>query len=291
MWNNMERLLKSPPWWAWFSLLGLEVPTAAIAWAYALSCSQSVVTNFTDLYLFLFIAVWCVSMLERLLKALTNGAESDYSDECLFFARRHCFVFAVTAIAAMALSIWMLFWHLGVVIIYMALMPVFFSLLFLRLSLRGSRSRVLSVRFIAVAMSSALAFATGACIPAFFYDSLLNILAHLTGPAAYLTVLLFLSSIIRRQWLIEETVEALPTEEKDKWRICWLLLLTGLVAYCLYTAQNDPDAWIYYGIGMSAVFMFALDRFKSRLSPLMLYTLSWTGFSVAMLIAGMMEQA
>ncbi len=287
----MERLLKSPPWWAWFSLLGLEVPAAAIAWAYALSCSQAVVSNFTDLYLFLFVAVWCVGMMERLLKAFHNGAAADYSDECRFFARRHCFVFAVLVIAALSLSIWMLFWHLGVVIIYMALLPAFFSLLFLRLSLGGGRGRVFSLRFIAVALSSALAFATGACIPAFFYDSLFSILAHLTGPAFYLTVLLLLSSLIRRQWLIEESAEDLPPEEKDKWRLCWMLLLPVFVGYCLFMAHGDPDAWIYYGLAMSAAFMFALDRLKSRLSPLMLYTLSWAGFSVAMLIAGVMEQA
>ncbi|QWP46302.1 hypothetical protein [Akkermansia muciniphila] len=41
----MEQVLKRPPWWAWFSLMGLEIPSAAIAWAFAVSQSHLVVVS------------------------------------------------------------------------------------------------------------------------------------------------------------------------------------------------------------------------------------------------------
>ena len=55
----MEQVLKRPPWWAWFSLMGLEIPSAAIAWAFAVSQSHLVVVSSPWLYQFLFVAVWC----------------------------------------------------------------------------------------------------------------------------------------------------------------------------------------------------------------------------------------
>lgn len=64
----MEQVLKRPPWWAWFSLMGLEIPSAAIAWAFAVSQSHLVVVSSPWLYQFLFVAVWCVNMLDRVLK-------------------------------------------------------------------------------------------------------------------------------------------------------------------------------------------------------------------------------
>jgi hypothetical protein len=87
----MEQVLKRPPWWAWFSLMGLEIPSAAIAWAFAVSQSHLVVVSSPWLYQFLFVAVWCVNMLDRVLK-IFRGGSAVYTDECLLFAKKHCFV-------------------------------------------------------------------------------------------------------------------------------------------------------------------------------------------------------
>ena len=98
----MEQVLKRPPWWAWFSLMGLEIPSAAIAWAFAVSQSHLVVVSSPWLYQFLFVAVWCVNMLDRVLK-IFRGGSAVYTDECLLFAKKHCFVISLLIMVALVI--------------------------------------------------------------------------------------------------------------------------------------------------------------------------------------------
>ena len=116
----MEQVLKRPPWWAWFSLMGLEIPSAAIAWAFAVSQSHLVVVSTPWLYQFLFVAVWCVNMLDRVLK-IFRGGPAAYSDECLLFAKKHCFVISLLIVVAAVTGLWIMFFQLGVVIFQFAL--------------------------------------------------------------------------------------------------------------------------------------------------------------------------
>lgn len=111
----MEQVLKRPPWWAWFSLMGLEIPSAAIAWAFAVSQSHLVVVSSPWLYQFLFVAVWCVNMLDRVLK-IFRGGSAVYTDECLLFAKKHCFVISLLIMVAAVTGLWIMFFQLGVVI-------------------------------------------------------------------------------------------------------------------------------------------------------------------------------
>ena len=110
----MEQVLKRPPWWAWFSLMGLEIPSAAIAWAFAVSQSHLVVVSSPWLYQFLFVAVWCVNMLDRVLK-IFRGGSAVYTDECLLFAKKHCFVISLLIMVAAVTGLWIMFFQLAVV--------------------------------------------------------------------------------------------------------------------------------------------------------------------------------
>ena len=132
----MEQVLKRPPWWAWFSLMGLEIPSAAIAWAFAVSQSHLVVVSSPWLYQFLFVAVWCVNMLDRVLK-IFRGGSAVYTDECLLFAKKHCFVISLLIMVAAVTGLWIMFFQLGVVIFQFAFLPGVCSLL-----LRDGRRRL-----------------------------------------------------------------------------------------------------------------------------------------------------
>ncbi len=163
----MEQVLKRPPWWAWFSLMGLEIPSAAIAWAFAVSQSHLVVVSSPWLYQFLFVAVWCVNMLDRVLK-IFRGGSAVYTDECLLFAKKHCFVISLLIMVAAVTGLWIMFFQLGVVIFQFAFLPGVCSLLFLYFSSNPHQKGSLSSGFVMGAFFAAVSFATGAGIPAYF---------------------------------------------------------------------------------------------------------------------------
>ncbi len=287
---SMERLQKRPPWWAWFSLLGLEIPTAALAWAYALSRMQRVVVAYADLYLFLFVAVWCVVIFARLQKVFRSKNEGSFIDECVSFTQKHWFLFAVIALACSLLSLWMLLWVLGVYIFQLAMMPALFSLCFLIFTPGAEGRPCFSFRFLRSLLCAAFAFVGGACIPACFYAPYGSFLTVFAGPTGYLLAFILLSGMIRKQWQ-EEEAEAEQSPESDMGELLRMVLLTVFVVFCLIAAHKDAlDAWIYYGLGMAGAFMFTLDRIKRRLPPLMLYTLSWLSFALAMCISGLMAE-
>lgn len=143
----MEQVLKRPPWWAWFSLMGLEIPSAAIAWAFAVSQSHLVVVSSPWLYQFLFVAVWCVNMLDRVLK-IFRGGSAVYTDECLLFAKKHCFVISLLIMVAAVTGLWIMFFQLGVVIFQFAFLPGVCSLLFLYFSSNPHQKGSLSSGFV-----------------------------------------------------------------------------------------------------------------------------------------------
>lgn len=288
----MEQLLKRPPWWAWFSLMGLEIPCAAIAWAFAVSQSHLVVVSSPWLYQFLFVAVWCVNMLDRMLKVF-RGDPAVYSDECLMFARKHCFVISLLIVVAAVTGLWIMFFQLGVVIFQFALLPGVFSILFLFFSTNPYRKGGLSTGFGLGAFFASVAFATGAGIPAYFYGNLTGGLGgQLSTSTWYLVALMVLSMFSRERWSEEENREE-DSASRDMVSLVWMGVIVIYVVFCLAAAAQEytADAWIYYGLAMAGVFMFVLDRLKGGMPPLLLYTLSWVALIFPMVLSGLLVQA
>lgn len=285
-------MLKSPPWWAWFSLLGLEIPFAAMAWAFAVSQSHLVVVSSPWLYQFLFVAVWCVNMLDRILKVF-RGDPAVYSDECLLFAKRHCFVISLLIVVAAVAGLWIMFFQLGVVIFQFALLPGLCSMLFLAFSTNPRKENGLSPRFALGAFFASVSFAAGAGIPAYFYGTLGGGWSgQLSTSTWYLAALIVLSMLSRKRWNEEEDGEA-DSATRDMISLVWMGVIVIYTVFCLAAAAREytGDAWIYYGLAMAGVFMFVLDRLKRNMPPLMLYTLSWAALIFPMLLSGLLVQA
>lgn len=291
--RKMEQVLKRPPWWAWFSLMGLEIPSAAIAWAFAVSQSHLVVVSSPWLYQFLFVAVWCVNMLDRVMKVF-RGGPAVYSDECLLFAKKHCFVISLLIVVAAITGLWIMFFQLGVVIFQFALLPGICTLLFLYFSTNPHKKGILSTAFVMGAFFAAVSFATGAGIPAYFYGTMGGGLSgQLSTPTWYLVALVMLSMFSRRRWIEEEDEDAQDSAARDMVSLVWMGVIVIYVVFCLAAAAREytGDAWIYYGLAMAGAFMFVLDRLKRNMPPLLLYTLSWAALIFPLVLSGILAQA
>lgn len=291
--RKMEQVLKRPPWWAWFSLMGLEIPSAAIAWAFAVSQSHLVVVSSPWLYQFLFVAVWCVNMLDRVMKVF-RGGPAVYSDECLLFAKKHCFVISLLIAVAAITGLWIMFFQLGVVIFQFALLPGICSLLFLYFSTNPHKKGILSSAFVMGSFFASVSFATGAGIPAYFYGTMGGGWSgQLSTPTWYLVALVMLSMFSRRRWIEEDDEEEQESAARDMVSLVWMGVIVIYVVFCLAAAAREytGDAWIYYGLAMAGVFMFVLDRLKRNMPPLMLYTLSWVSLIFPLVLSGILAQA
>ena len=289
----MEQVLKRPPWWAWFSLMGLEIPSAAIAWAFAVSQSHLVVVSTPWLYQFLFVAVWCVNMLDRVLK-IFRGGPAVYSDECLLFAKKQCFVISLLIVVAAVTGLWIMFFQLGVVIFQFALLPGICSLLFLYFSSNPHKKGSLSSGFVMASFFAAVSFSTGAGIPAYFYGTMGGGWGgQLSTPTWYLVALVILSMFSRKRWNEEEEEDGQDSAARDMVSLVWMGVIVIYVVFCLAAAAREytGDAWIYYGLAMAGVFMFVLDRLKKNMPPLLLYTLSWVALIFPLLLSGILAQA
>lgn len=292
MQQNMEQVLKKPSWWAWFSLLGLEVPSAAIAWAFVASQSQMVVVSSPWLYQFLFVAVWCINMLDRMLR-LFRGRVDEYSDECLFFAKKHCFIISLLIVVAAVAGLWIMFFQLGVVIFQLAFLPGLCSLLFLYFSSKPQKKNNPPLRFSLATFFAAISFALGAGIPAHFYGSVFDRFGGLLSrPTWYFTALIILGMFSRKRWREEDASEQ-DSPDYDMRALVWMGVLAIYVVFCLSAATQGfcEDEWIYYGLAMAGVFMFVLDRIKKKVSPFLLYTLSWGTLIFSLVLSGVMAQA
>lgn len=287
----MEQLMQRPPWWAWFSLMGLEIPCAAIAWSFAVSQSHLVVVSSPWLYQFLFVAVWCVSMMARMLKVLRRMPDVS-SDECLQFAKKHCFVISLLIVLAAVAGLWIMFFQLGVVIFEFALLPCLCSFLFLCFSTTSYRGHGWSVGFVLGTCCAAIAFASGAGIPAYFYGSLNGSWGGLLSMSTwYLAALVMLSMFSRERWTEEERGEDSP--QRDMVALVWMGVLVMYVVFCLLAAAREytGDSWIYYGLATAGAFMFVLDRLKAAMPPLMLYSLSWIALIAPLVLSGLLIRA
>ncbi|WP_300771974.1 hypothetical protein [uncultured Akkermansia sp.] len=293
MGRKMEQVLKRPPWWAWFSLMGLEIPSAAIAWAFAVSQSHLVVVSSPWLYQFLFVAVWCVNMLDRVLKIFRSGS-AVHTDECLLFAKKHCFVISLLIMVAAVTGLWIMFFQLGVVIFQFAFLPGVCSLLFLYFSSNPHQKGILSSGFVMGAFFAAVSFATGAGIPAYFYGTVGGGWGgQLSEPTWYLVALVMLCMFSRKRWSEEEEEDGQDSADRDMVSLVWMGVTVIYVVFCLAAAAREytGDAWIYYGLAMAGAFMFVLDRLKRNMPPLLLYTLSWAALIFALLLSGILAQA
>lgn len=289
----MEQVLKRPPWWAWFSLMGLEIPSAAIAWAFAVSQSHLVVVSSPWLYQFLFVAVWCVNMLDRVLK-IFRGGSAVYTDECLLFAKKHCFVISLLIMVAAVTGLWIMFFQLGVVIFQFAFLPGVCSLLFLYFSSNPHQKGSLSSGFVMGAFFAAVSFATSAGIPAYFYGTVGGGWGgQLSEPTWYLVALVILCMFSRKRWSEEEDEDGQDSADRDMVSLVWMGVIVIYVVFCLAAAAREytGDAWIYYGLAMAGAFMFVLDRLKMNMPPLLLHTLSWAALIFPLLLSGILAQA
>lgn len=260
--------------------------------AFAVSQSHLVVVSTPWLYQFLFVAVWCVNMLDRVLK-IFRGGPAAYSDECLLFAKKHCFVISLLIVVAAVTGLWIMFFQLGVVIFQFALLPGICSLLFLYFSSNPHKKGSLSSGFVMASFFAAVSFSTGA-------ESLPTSMERWAEAGA--------ASCPR------------PPGISSPWSSSACSAANGGMKKRRKTGRTPPpghgfpgldggdcdlrrllpgrrrreytgDAWIYYGLAMAGVFMFVLDRLKKNMPPLLLYTLSWVALIFPLLLSGILAQA
>ena len=207
-------------------------------------------------------------MLDRVLKVF-RGDPAVHTDECLMFARRHCFVICLLIAVAAVTGLWIMFFQLGVVILNLPAsrriqhsFPVFST---------NSTGRGNIHGFGLGAFFASVAFATGAGIPAYFYG---NLGGGCELPAStstwYLVALVVLGMFSRERWNEEEREkEGGFRAARDMVSLVWMGVIVIYVVFCLAAAAQEytADAWIYYGLAMAGAFMFVLDRLKKTCLP------------------------
>ena len=192
-------------------------------------------------------------MLDRVLK-IFRGGSAVYTDECLLFAKKHCFVISLLIMVAAVTGLWIMFFQLGVVIFQFAFLPGVCSLLFLYFSSNPHQKGSLSSGFVMGAFFAAVSFATGAGIPAYFYGTVGGGWGgQLSEPTWYLVALVILCMFSRKRWSEEEDEDGQDSADRDMVSLVWMGVIVIYVVFCLAAAAREytGDAWIYYGLAMA----------------------------------------
>lgn len=273
----MEDSVKRPPWWSWLSLLGLKAPVAAVAWAVAFSRVFDLVQEVYWTYQFLFVAVWCVTMSNRLLAVFSGDPRVD-SEPRLFFAKSNCVWLSFLVAAAVICGLWIIFFQVGVGMVFYASLPLLASILYLLMRTVFKQKPGGSSLDSVECFCMAVAFAFGAAIPAYFYGMPnAGIAFFFYWPTWYLVAFVYLVLMYRRKWFGMNDAD--EDERKEQADVMYSFCILLLLAFCVFSAIQPSrvgETWFYYALGFGCAGLYLLERFgEKRFGSEALVALGW----------------
>lgn len=261
----MDAAVKRLPWWGWLSLLGLKAPVAAVVWAVAFSRVFDLVQEVYWTYQFLFVAVWCVTMSSRLM-VVFSGDERVNSDPRLFFARNNCVWLSFFVVAAVICGLWIIFFQVGVGMIFYASLPLVASLLYLLMRAVFKKHTGDGSLDSVECFCMSVAFSFGVAIPAYFYGMPnAGVAFFFYWPTWYLVAFVYLALMYRRRWrgLKDEAEEEKEEQADVMYSVCILLLLVCCVFSAIQPGRVG-ETWFYYALGFGCAGLYLLGRFAER---------------------------
>lgn len=275
----MEKTDNKVPAYAWINLLGLEIPIAAVCWSILFCEIIDIHTVPSNINQFLFVAAWCATMGTRLFHIFKNPKLHDLSPE-LQFAKSNWIILSFLTGMAVLCGLWMILFQLGIGIFSYALLPFSFCMLYFY---RGKLIR----QGITGHIYGALAFASAAPIPAFFYSPANQIVfpPYIPNPQSLfyppfwaLAGLTCLISLCRTSFFDEEA----PTTNRIRTTIP---ILTGVLFFFIISEMmrlktESPEFWYFTAIGAGTALLYYIDQIKHRFSTEAFLVTSWVALII-----------
>ncbi len=248
-------------------LWGLDAPVAAFCWALAYASFMDIPMITGGPLLLLASTVWLITISTRLYRAVKRR-----NGWYLLFYQNNLAPLVLLTLAVAAATVWMLFFHVGQLLIYYAWKPLLYTMVgFLPFVNRADSTR---------GFFHAMAFAWASAVPAAFFSVLVS--PHdlwLFAPTWYLTILMFLYYLVRGSWQMEE----------DAARKRGLFVSVGLIPlffFCLLSAGTAPafERSLCLTIAIGAACLELLVRMRPRLSQDALFALGWLSMAVPPLL-------
>ncbi len=255
----MNRLAgQAAPWWLTIQLWGLDAPVAALCWGLAYATLMDIPMITSGPLLLLAASVWLFTIASRLYRAIRTRY-----GWYLRFYRSHLAPMALLILAVAAASLWMLFFHVGQILILYAYKP--FIMMVLAMLPYFNHVEALRGFFLSAA------FALACAVPAAFFSVLVSP-SDLWGfaPTWYLAILVFLYYLVRTSWHMEE-------EDARKRGLLVSMGLGLLFFFCLLSANTAPafERSFCLTIAIAAACLELLVRLRHRLSQDALFALGW----------------
>ncbi len=244
-------------------LWGLDAPVAAFCWGLAYATLMDIPMITSGPLLLLTAVVWLITISTRLYRAVRQRR-----GWYLPFYQSNFAPLLLLTLAVAAASLWMLFFHVGQILIFYAYKPFLYTLVgFLPFVNRAELLR---------GIFHATAFAWACAVPAAFYSVVVT--PHelwFIAPTAYLSILMFLYYLVRGSWQMEE----------DAARKRGLIVSVGLVPlffFCLLSADYAPafERSLCLTIAIGAACLELLVRLRPRLSQDAIFALGWLAMAL-----------
>ncbi len=251
------------PWWLIIQLWGLDAPVAALCWGLACATLMGIPMITTGPLLLLAAAVWLVNIASRLYRAVRQR-----KGWYVLYYRSHLAPMVLLVLSVTAAALWMLFFHVGQVLILYTYKP--FLLMLLGFLPYFDHAETLRGFFLSTA------FALACVVPAAFFSVLMTPGDLWTfAPAWYLAIFMFLYYLVRSSWRLEE----------DEARRRGLLVSVGLVPlffFCLLSAGSAPvyERTLCLTIAMATACLELLVRLRPRLSQDALFAIGWLAMAL-----------
>ncbi len=251
------------PWWLTIQLWGLDAPVAALCWGLAFATLMDIPMITSGPLLLLAASVWLITIATRLDRAVRRN-QGWY----MRFYRSNLVPMALLTVSVAAASLWMLFFHVGQILILYTYKP--FLLLLLGSLPWLNHVEPLRGFFLSVA------FALACAAPAAFFSVLVSPSELWNfAPVWYLAILIFLYYLVRTSWHMEE----------DAARKRGLIVSVGLVLlflFCLLSAGSAPsiERSLCLTIAIGAACLELLVRLRPRLSQDALFSLGWLAMTL-----------
>ncbi len=244
-------------------LWGLDAPVAAFCWGLAYATLMDIPMITSGPLLLLTASVWLVNIASRLYRAVVQR-----KGWYVQFYRGHLAPMLLLTVSVAASILWMLFFHVGQLLLLYAYKPF----LLLLLGILPWFSHVESLR----GFFLATAFALACAVPAAFFSVLITP-SDLWGfaPTWYLAILMSLYYLVRGSWRMAE----------DAARRRGLLVSVGLVPlffFCMLSAGTAAsfERSLCLTIAVGAACLELLVRLRPRLSQDALFSLGWLSMAL-----------
>ncbi len=258
---------QSAPWWLLMQLWGLDAPVAAFGWGLAYTKLLHIPMIMPEPLLLLALVVWFVTLAMRLYRAvgLRRGWYVQYY-------QRHLRFLTLLILAVAAVTLWMLLFAVGQILITYA----FFPLLLILLGYMPILSRSKAYKGGCHAYSLAVACSVPAavfCMNVSFPD------LFTFTPTWHLAFLLFLYYIARSSWMqAEHTARRHDTFVN--------LGLFVLFASCMLNVFTSPifECPFYITTALGTVLLAVLVRLRPHLYQEQLFAISWLAMALPPLL-------